>query len=1292
MKAKLFVTLLSIVAMMVGQTVRASQTWSITNTASSVGNNKYAYFTVTRTETEAVETVKYRTVSLTAVAGRHYEEQTGELTFNKGESTKKITINELELDSEGIIYRYSTPDVANRHYRFELLNADDVTVLASSDRDLYHNTQYDVYPTKIFQNVVMPFFTDPVKVDDASTGFGQADYTIQLNDFFFATAPQAYLISSGMKLAMTFGFQAKEKEDGYQYIQVLVDEYKNYDSGNKDGDVGDINYAHLMAGFGHDPGKKNTHYANYSFPVPATADEVIPFGTYDEKWKDYGNTVGRLYSQKIKPGCLHKQSGRLLANTDLDRLYVRFDATGKHDDTWYVKDFKALIQVIDEQNPTVIAGDVRLSPGPYTEGSTFYVSVPFSEIVLVTTGTKPTISTNWGDLTYEMGSGTNVLVFKGTIGSGLDPTAQLTITGLSGGPVRDLWGNPFTGQDNAINVIFQAQPVPAGWTGTGTEDDPYVTDTSGGLTTLAQAVNLGGIDFGPDVTHPDGYFFKLNGNIQYNGSTTNNYTAIGMPDRPFRGHFDGGGHFLSNIKIYDPNYYGYQGLFGYVGAGGTVKNVTLVNSSITDDRATSDYAAGIVGCCAGGSVSGCFVYNTIIKCTGSHCGPIVGNSDANQEHNYYRQCVVQEQLVQNVFSIKVDEGVTVSGPIMTYSGIGYYRSETLVQLTAPVGKGFDVITVTKNADGSDVTASVLGDDGTTVVMPDYDITVSATYTDLWDIAAGNDGSEEHPYEISNKAGWDALASAVNRGEDFSGKYFKLSPDFDNSALPVTMMVGNADHSFKGTIQGNGRTLTVNLEDVTEEDGCAPFFKTERATIKNLRMAGTITTSGKYAAGFVSHMRRSTLEGCVSSVVLISSVDGNGTHGGLVGILDAGYYESILKGCVFDGVICCTAADLTNSCAGLVGWNDGHLGYSADITIHDCLYAPAAIPDGKYALDATGCSTFVRGIPDHPYCDIDIRNSFFTEPLGDEQEMRRVYPLDTRPTNVYEDVVTDYGLTQTYNYHCLGYNGKFYTSPSYSALKEDGKGSIFLNSGDFVTIKLESRALWRDGYWNTLCLPFALSAEQMAATLPDADIRTLSSASFQNGTLKLNFTAQGAVTSIQAGVPYIIRWDKPDPYVRYYKNDYSNNAATTSDIAEPTFTAVILDFTPHDVTCDLGDGKSVIFVGTRSSTTFTENDKTKLFVGADNKLFYPQAGATINAQRGYFQLNGIEASSPSEGVKEFVLNFGDEDNADGIDNVQCSMFNVQCEAAWYDLSGRRVANGQQPTAKGIYIHNGKKVLK
>ncbi|MBR5393995.1 MAG: hypothetical protein IK144_02800, partial [Bacteroidaceae bacterium] len=52
---------------------------------------------------------------------------------------------------------------------------------------------------------------------------------------------------------------------------------------------------------------------------------------------------------------------------------------------------------------------------------------------------------------------------------------------------------------------------------------------------------------------------------------------------------------------------------------------------------------------------------------------------------------------------------------------------------------------------------------------------------------------------------------------------------------------------------------------------------------------------------------------------------------------------------------------------------------------------------------------------------------------------------------------------------------------------------------------------------------------------------------------------------------------------------------------------------------------------------------------------------------------------------------DDDEVDGIGdavrlNDKGQMIN---DNAWYDLSGRRVANGQQPTAKGLYIHNGRK---
>jgi hypothetical protein len=51
----------------------------------------------------------------------------------------------------------------------------------------------------------------------------------------------------------------------------------------------------------------------------------------------------------------------------------------------------------------------------------------------------------------------------------------------------------------------------------------------------------------------------------------------------------------------------------------------------------------------------------------------------------------------------------------------------------------------------------------------------------------------------------------------------------------------------------------------------------------------------------------------------------------------------------------------------------------------------------------------------------------------------------------------------------------------------------------------------------------------------------------------------------------------------------------------------------------------------------------------------------------------------------------DNDPDAIRNVQCSMFNVQCNAT-YDLSGRRVGTGANSSLrKGIYIRNGRKII-
>ena len=134
------------------------------------------------------------------------------------------------------------------------------------------------------------------------------------------------------------------------------------------------------------------------------------------------------------------------------------------------------------------------------------------------------------------------------------------------------------------------------WSGTGAKDDPWIIEYPCQLDLLAQRVN--------DGTDYSGKYFKLGADIAYSHttdwndatSTENNYTAIGYFDSQdpgdydddincyFCGTFDGDGHTISGIRIYKAGTSDTdecQGVFGKIGAGGAVKNLTLSDSRIT---------------------------------------------------------------------------------------------------------------------------------------------------------------------------------------------------------------------------------------------------------------------------------------------------------------------------------------------------------------------------------------------------------------------------------------------------------------------------------------------------------------------------------------------------------------------------------------------------------------------------------------------------------------------------------------------------------------------------------------
>lgn len=234
--------------------------------------------------------------------------------------------------------------------------------------------------------------------------------------------------------------------------------------------------------------------------------------------------------------------------------------------------------------------------------------------------------------------------------------------------------------------------------------------------------------------------------------------------------------------------------------------------------------------------------------------------------------------------------------------------------------------------------------------------------------------------------------------------------------------------------------------------------------------------------------------------------------------------------------------------------------------------------------------------------------------------------------------------------------------------EDNTQQLDDHVNEKCNVTLMRRTLNKDGMWNTLCLPFDYSAEQFASSgLDDATLMALDNADYSNGMLTLNFVP---ATSIEAGKAYIIKWD-----------------AATYNLVNPTFYAV----TVKNTTADTEKGVAT-FKGAFSPVPFEANDKTKLYLASDNKLYYPADNVILGSCRAYFQLNGISAGELPQGAR--IVTPSGEEIITSIGFQPTVSPREEGDGCCYSLDGRKVSDGKsahRQLPKGIYIQNGKKFV-
>ena len=427
-------------------------------------------------------------------------------------------------------------------------------------------------------------------------------------------------------------------------------------------------------------------------------------------------------------------------------------------------------------------------------------------------------------------------------------------------------------------------------------------------------------------------------------------------------------------------------------------------------------------------------------------------------------------------------------------------------------------------------------------------------------------------------------------------------------------------------------------------------------MKNVILTDAKITGNVCTGGIAGRNNGGTISGCFvqDDVTIGYANSGNVTcHGGIVGnIINGGLVVGCASKATVNGN---TGTNGNQSFGGVAGMNNGG-------TIRDCLYLGSTVGGGLSIGAIVGSNNSSSTVRNSYYtasgfvgktgsgAEFTFNSNNGNDPaIGSNNgttENVRLAPQDNQDNTAFLALMAAHNTALT----------TVYRTPALTTA---------------TNVTLTGRTLYKDDKWNTICLPFSLTAAQVTAQLAPAALKTLSSTDLNDNTLTLNFTD---ATEIEAGRPYIIKWD---------------NAA--DNLEDPTFTGVTIGNATTNIETTYAD-----FIGIYAPISFAAADNTKLLVGSGNTLYYPQSGAGLRACRAYFQLNGgLTAGNPPSSSAprlNFVLNFGDGDVTGVREVKEVREVNASLEVkdnTWYTFDGRKL--NAQPTKKGLYIVNGKKVV-
>ena len=193
---------------------------------------------------------------------------------------------------------------------------------------------------------------------------------------------------------------------------------------------------------------------------------------------------------------------------------------------------------------------------------------------------------------------------------------------------------------------------------------------------------------------------------------------------------------------------------------------------------------------------------------------------------------------------------------------------------------------------------------------------------------------------------------------------KLTADIDMTGVgmqPINTKGDAESYRFHGTLDGQGYALN-NLYINHSGQVTGLFGAMQNATVKNLKVTGEYYSDDKFIGGITGYTYGNcVIDNCDVAVNIYSTVNGDGTHGGLIGVNETA--GTVISNCLIN---CPMFGENTNSCGGVIGWS------TASCTVKNTL-----ILTQSGTISTSSCNTVSRN-PDN----CSVSDVYYVLQLGD----------------------------------------------------------------------------------------------------------------------------------------------------------------------------------------------------------------------------------------------------------------------------------------------------------------------